>query len=521
MWPELTLFPSWLRLFRNCKARKVKCGEEKPRCSNCERLDEDCDYKIRLSWGGRPLKKKLQENGGTHDPNGDDQSQFIPGAGQFSLNQHFPSPQTFIQATPSPARKPAVPRANSSKKTGMSGYQTVFAVGENMPALPASNNTPPPPPPTSMSGVAPIATTAPLDPSLTGLTVQIPIAQAPRPDHGASRTNGHSHSRSNSLGWNQTVTPTTAAPSLASPFDEYQMRADHDRAYFSPYSSAGPFSPTHVTSPLATTSFHHSPRPHSSSPEIPHTRAVISPQQHKNTYHHPRPSIITSPPKKARTSTSPTAPPPMSPYIYGPPRHAMTPMTSAPQLTASLAEVVDFMNTPVSVAPMTSMSMAEPLMDLPAVTGINMSSNVVTRRVSVESLMGAYNDGYGAAYDMNFKPEEPSEYTTNNGHCHSHNRDHGHSHDMDDDDVEEISRNEFEDNNFSMQVNNARRFFGQNSAYPDQMSIPRRLDPLPQWLLSNDQNKMYFHHYLKHTARLLVPHDCSENPFKHILPQSA
>jgi hypothetical protein len=198
----------------------------------------------------------------------------------------------------------------------------------------------------------------------------------------------------------------------------------------------------------------------------------------------------------------------------------MTPMTSAPQLTASLAEVVDFMNTPASVAPMSGMSMGEPLMDLPAVTGINMGSNVVMRRVSVESLVDAYSGGPFGGYDMTYKTEGPSEYTTSNGHSHSHDHGSGHSHDLDDDDVEEITRNEFEDNNFSMQVNNARRFFRQNSAYPDQMSIPRRLDPLPQWLLSNEQNKMYFHHYLKHTARLLVPHDCSENPFKHILPQS-
>lgn len=33
-------------------------------------------------------------------------------------------------------------------------------------------------------------------------------------------------------------------------------------------------------------------------------------------------------------------------------------------------------------------------------------------------------------------------------------------------------------------------------------------------------NMLYFHHFLNHTARILVPHDCSENPFKSILPQS-
>lgn len=36
-----------------CKARKVKCGEEKPTCKNCQRQGETCDYSIRLNWAGR------------------------------------------------------------------------------------------------------------------------------------------------------------------------------------------------------------------------------------------------------------------------------------------------------------------------------------------------------------------------------------------------------------------------------------------------------------------------------------
>ncbi|KAL8952223.1 MAG: hypothetical protein Q9183_007402, partial [Haloplaca sp. 2 TL-2023] len=34
-------------------------------------------------------------------------------------------------------------------------------------------------------------------------------------------------------------------------------------------------------------------------------------------------------------------------------------------------------------------------------------------------------------------------------------------------------------------------------------------------------NLLYFHHFLNHTARILVPHDCAANPFKNILPQMA
>ncbi len=52
------------------------------------------------------------------------------------------------------------------------------------------------------------------------------------------------------------------------------------------------------------------------------------------------------------------------------------------------------------------------------------------------------------------------------------------------------------------------------------VSISKSLEPLPGMLKENPMNLLYFHHFLNHTARILVPHDCSENPFKSILPQS-
>ena len=57
-------------------------------------------------------------------------------------------------------------------------------------------------------------------------------------------------------------------------------------------------------------------------------------------------------------------------------------------------------------------------------------------------------------------------------------------------------------------------------AKPVTVSISRNLEPLPDMLRNNPMNLLYFHHFVNHTARILVPHDCSENPFKSILPQS-
>ncbi|MCJ1304390.1 hypothetical protein MMC08_007202 [Hypocenomyce scalaris] len=62
---------------------------------------------------------------------------------------------------------------------------------------------------------------------------------------------------------------------------------------------------------------------------------------------------------------------------------------------------------------------------------------------------------------------------------------------------------------------------GNYYAKPVPVLIPRSLEPLPNTLLENPMNMLYFHHFLHHTARILVPHDCSENPFRSILPQMA
>ncbi|KAH8431964.1 fungal specific transcription factor domain-containing protein [Aspergillus melleus] len=57
------------------------------------------------------------------------------------------------------------------------------------------------------------------------------------------------------------------------------------------------------------------------------------------------------------------------------------------------------------------------------------------------------------------------------------------------------------------------------SAVP--INIPRYLSPLPATLVQTPINLMYFHHFLNHTARMLVPHDCGNNPFITVLPSMA
>jgi hypothetical protein len=61
---------------------------------------------------------------------------------------------------------------------------------------------------------------------------------------------------------------------------------------------------------------------------------------------------------------------------------------------------------------------------------------------------------------------------------------------------------------------------GRYYSTPVQMNVPRHLTPLPSTLQQNPINLMYFHHFINHTARILVPHDCEENPFISVLPGS-
>jgi len=49
--------------------------------------------------------------------------------------------------------------------------------------------------------------------------------------------------------------------------------------------------------------------------------------------------------------------------------------------------------------------------------------------------------------------------------------------------------------------------------------MPRQISNLPELLTSNDMNMLYFHHFMSHTASVMVPHDCDNNPFRSFLPK--
>lgn len=65
--------------------------------------------------------------------------------------------------------------------------------------------------------------------------------------------------------------------------------------------------------------------------------------------------------------------------------------------------------------------------------------------------------------------------------------------------------------------------FGPEGYYekPVPISLSRSLEPLPPLLRENPMNLLYFHHFINHTARILVPHDCEQNPFRRLFPKMA
>ena len=81
---------------------------------------------------------------------------------------------------------------------------------------------------------------------------------------------------------------------------------------------------------------------------------------------------------------------------------------------------------------------------------------------------------------------------------------------------------EYDDPGFGFGIGSREQVFAKGGYYssPVPIKIPRKLEPLPTTLSENPMNLLYFHHFLSHTARILVPHDCPENPFKTILPKS-
>jgi hypothetical protein len=93
-----------------CKTRKVKCGEEKPTCKNCQRQGEKCDYSIRLNWDARSRSKSDEWMTNTKS---------LPSTPSTIV---FPSPDIFSgPSTPGQGQAQSTIAANARKGSGRHG----------------------------------------------------------------------------------------------------------------------------------------------------------------------------------------------------------------------------------------------------------------------------------------------------------------------------------------------------------------------------------------------------------------
>lgn len=91
----------------------ISSGEEKPHCENCERVNERCDYSIRLNWEGSRKRK----------PGGQDstleEQQTSPGASEpIPINYVQAQSASTFRTPPTPARYGFGPLGGSGRKPG-------------------------------------------------------------------------------------------------------------------------------------------------------------------------------------------------------------------------------------------------------------------------------------------------------------------------------------------------------------------------------------------------------------------
>ncbi len=517
--------------YRPCKARKIKCGEEKPKCQNCERQGETCDYSIRLNWEGRTKRK----GGDTilQSPS------FIRHENVASSigNNDLDTPR--ISSGPQSATSPTTtgsPEAYGSPQFRRAHGQTLLQPDIEAPRSPSIDA-----PqgnvlmPTGATGAPPLSTSA-IDPALARMqnnemTDQFePMSyigshvgqgnRGPR-DHFSVVQLSRIRDRRNSVSY-----PSPADSNVESPPNFLNAMIFPGGSHLS---LPDPQMPPPFQNSL-------SPRPHPSnfrksqedvpfhaqhrskrmrlSPSIEPTDSVqrnqagqygiynvvgalksgaphTSPRAMQSVYHSsfngstgipltPTASSVASDDNYVRPVTKPSSQVPQdSPDLR---RLSVKSLLSddspADSGTESAMPTSPYGGSSVSTPTANyGVDRGFPDLDLPS----NNDLTALTRSTPSLPTVGVYSSDQNAGINEN---DFPAEF------------------------------------GFGLHGTTTTHGYGGYYANPVIVTIPRSLGPLPSALQENPMNMLYFHHFLNHTARILVPHDCSENPFKSILPQS-
>ncbi|KAF1942681.1 hypothetical protein EJ02DRAFT_488232 [Clathrospora elynae] len=380
-----------------CKARKVKCGEERPHCTKCERQGETCDYGIRLNWGGRAGREKI-------------------GTG-----------------------------SEASSAASASPYQSTFSFEDDIPPA-----------------MSPSKSTQVIDPSLMHMT--------PRRITSPLSLNPNSHHQ-------DADTSPTSAP--------YSQTEFQDMFAF----------PSHTVSIVEAFSYSNAGFTSVKAGMLPPQGSVDSPAKRQKYGH-----SVDSPATTLSDSYSPNtgSPIPYSPYMA----MSLTPNSSVGSEGPAPSQQDSALSPP----------------------------NL--RRVSVQSLInevpGNGSRQYCAESERAWQyPITDSTFTT-------------YGYDLGLPDQDTPKNNDysaivvFSPQGDTMNLDDYTPYGSAELRVKDMafesggyyaklvpIRISKSLEPLPRLLMENQMNLLYFHHFLNHTARILVPHDCERNPFRQILPEMA
>ena len=516
---------------RPCKARKIKCGEEKPNCQNCERQGETCDYSIRLNWEGRTKRKGVdtvsqpsifiyshntvspvgnsdvsvpgvlrgQDVGSsstvldTSEAHGSPRSRRIRGRAQVPLDLRSPnSPSidnlakhTFVHpevtAAPpvsTPTIDPALARMPHNDMgdqfeltsyvgkhggTGARDYRDHFSAVQ-LSRLRDQRNSASYPSPTNSNLESPpnflnaMSFSGGSHPSLPDPQMPPPFQRALSPWSQSSHfRKGHEDVPFHA----QHITKRMRLSPSIDQTDGVQRNLAGSHGIYNvggALKSAAPH-----TSPHALQSVYHSAyNGNAGHPLTPGASSVASEDNYVRSFPKPSSQVLQDSPDLRRLSVKSLLSDD-SPADSG----TESAMPASPHIASSVS-------TPTANY---GVDRGFPDLDLPN-NNDSIALNGSTPSTSTVSLHKVDQDGSGGDNDF------PAEFGFG---LHGINIAHGH---------------------------------GGYYSKPVIVNIPRSLGMLPSELQENPMNMLYFHHFLNHTARILVPHDCSENPFKSILPQS-
>ncbi len=530
-----------LTIDRPCKTRKIKCGEEKPKCHHCERQGETCDYSIRLNWEGRTKRKST------------DLTQ--EAAKTLTTPIGGPRPGVLPRPLSEPALGGSLVLDGADSTRSQIPYSLSGSLSEVSPNLKTENDRDVYSlEAASKSHIIPLSSfeVSSFAPVLSPRTIT-----DPRVHHdGRLAAGGEDESVSTPMsdisfvgmhGGQQLGFRDQISASQLS-----RIRDPSSAPYPSPTDSNLDSPPLSALQSLNFSKDHrHSLSNGQMPPPSQHNRPSLSygdlgrnHEELSNARHHTPKRLRMSPPRDVSQRYRSTS---YSGSSGGPSLPAM-PLNPSPHLAAfrSYSPSDCYGQTQFTSAVSSMRSGANQFRPMLKALAPPSREQSPDRRLSVSSLLADPLEGnemgfdsgkdsmfLASAYDQNHF-QDVIKYGVDRGFPDIDlplNKDDlaldgitptfttaGYNFLKSEDPGDEMNnRSEF---GFGLNAVNSAHGEGGYYARPVPVSIPRSLGGLPAALLENPMNLLYFHHFLNHTARILVPHDCSENPFKSILPQS-